>query len=352
MAINDDILELAESMNCPELYFINDKKVGLKGVIAIHSTKLGPSLGGCRWLEYNSTYDAANDAIRLAQGMSYKAAISGLPLGGGKAVIIKPKGDIDKISYFKTLGKFINNLGGRYITAVDSGTSTEEMDLIALETSYVSNTSHTTYSSHDPSPITARGVFAGIKAAVKHKFKTDSLKDLTIAIQGIGHVGYPLAKLLHEASAKLIVFDSKKDTVAKCVKEFGAKGLTSADEIFEVDCDIFAPCAMGAIINSQTIPLLKAKIIAGGANNQLRDPAKDAKLLLEKGILYAPDFVINAGGVIYVSGEYVGAPEVESIKKVDQIYDTLTEIFSRSAIEHENTYEVAHTVAIERLNGE
>ena len=350
MSIDNDIFDLAASMDCQELHFINDKPTGLKGIIAIHNTNLGPTLGGCRWIEYPSTYEAAKDAIRLAQGMTYKSAISGLPLGGGKSVLMKPKGEINKEEYFKAFGRFINNLGGRYITAVDSGTSTAEMDLIATQTKYVANTSKVKYSSSDPSPSTAIGVLRGIESAVLHKFNESDLSKIHVAIQGLGHVGYDLARRLHEKGAKLSVFDINKDIVNKCVDQFDAHAVSSSEELFKLDCDVLSPCALGAALNKDTIPTIKAKIIAGAANNQLGMPTEDAENLLERGILYAPDFVINAGGIIYVAGEKVNHSEEETVAKVDNIYNTLTEIFKRADKENKNTYQVAHDIAIEKVH--
>lgn len=350
MAIENDILDLASSMNCQELHVVSDNKTNLKAIVAIHNTNRGPTLGGCRWVEYDSTYDAAYDAIRLAEGMSYKSAVSNLPLGGGKSVILKPKGVVvDKEAYFRAFGKFINDLNGRYITAVDSGTSPTEMDIIAQETTFVSNTTKVKYSNANPSPMTCIGVFYGIKAAVKYKLKETDLSKITVAIQGVGNTGYGIAKLLHEQGAKLYVYDVNKKAVEQCVAEFGAKAVDNPNDIYKVDADVFCPCALGATVNSETIEMLKAPIIAGAANNQLKEPESDARKIKERDILYAPDFVINAGGIIYVAGEHTNKTEEQAIKEIKGIYDTLIEIFERSKREDKTSYSIAYDIAKEKL---
>ena len=352
MAIENDILDLASSLNCQELHFVSDNKTNLKGIVAIHNTNRGPTLGGCRWMEYDSTYDAAKDAIRLAQGMTYKSAISNLPLGGGKSVIIKPKGvEINREEYFKAFGRFIQNLNGRYITAVDSGTSPLEMDIIASETKYVSNTTKVKYSNPNPSPMTSRGVFYGIQAAVKFKLNETDLSKISVAIQGLGNTGYGIAKLLHEQGAKLYVYDVNKKAVDKCVSEFNAIAVDKPEDIYKLDVDVFCPCALGAIINSESISMLNAPIVAGAANNQLKEPGLDAKSLQERDILYAPDFVINAGGIIYVAGEHINQTEEQTVTSIHGIYDTLLEIFARAKKESKTTYDIAYDIALERING-
>jgi leucine dehydrogenase len=248
----------------------------MRAIVAIHSTKLGPALGGCRFIEYPNTNAAIIDALRLARGMSYKAAISDLAFGGGKAVIIKPKGAFDRTALFKAFGRFVEELGGRYITAKDSGTTLEDMDIIATITNYVSSTSEMV----DPSPFTAHGVRRGIEAAVKFQLGKDSLDGLRVAIQGVGYVGHYLAAELHALGAKLIVADTDTAAVTRCVNEFGAQAV-GVDDIYAVDCDVFAPCALGAIINDVTIPRIKASIIAGAANNQL-DENRHGKILKQK----------------------------------------------------------------------
>lgn len=351
MAIENDIFDLAQSMNCEELHFVNDEKTGLKGIVAIHNTNLGPSLGGCRWMEYDSTYDAVKDAIRLAEGMTYKSAAANIPLGGGKAVIIKPKSmdNIDKHAYFAAYGEFIEKLNGRYITAIDSGVTTAEMNMIAKTTKYVANTSNCKFSKSDPSPCTAFGVIRGIESAVFYKLDKKELEGIHVAIQGLGAVGYKLAKNLYEQGAKLSVYDIDQEAINRCVNEFKATPLSSNEEILQVECDVFAPCAKGAILNEETIPKIKAKIIAGGANNQLANPVTDAKAILDRGILYAPDFVINAGGLIYVGCEMINEQEEKAIDRVSNLYNILTEIYIKAEKEKKSTYEVAYQIAHERV---
>ncbi len=346
--MEQDILEFAEKLNCKELHMVVDESVGLKAVIAIHSTLLGPALGGCRLIEYPSTTSAVIDAIRLAQGMTYKAAVSNLPLGGGKMVVLKPKVIKDRISYFKAIGRFVDKLNGRYITAVDSGTSVEDMDIIASVTEHVTSTSKSIFTRPDPSGMTADGVIRGIEAAVHYKLKRDNLKDLRVAIQGLGHAGYPLAKQLHEKGAKLIVFDVRQELVQRAVTEFQAQAVSDFDTLLKTPSDVFAPCALGGIINDETIPKLNTTIIAGCANNQLEDP-RHCILLKQKGILYAPDNVINAGGLIYVAAQFSHITEVEAVQHIHAIYDTLIEIFKRSDKENRGTQEIADNMAKDKL---
>ncbi|TAL61286.1 MAG: amino acid dehydrogenase [Legionella sp.] len=340
----DDFLEYALSHGFGDLHFKVDPETGMKAMIAIHSTKLGPALGGCRFIEYPSTAAALKDAMRLARGMSYKAASVNLPLGGGKSVIIKPKGSFDRAGYMHQFGKFINELNGRYITALDSGTLLSDMDIIAEHTDYVASLSK--YNG-DPSPSTARGVFRGIEAAVAFKLGKDSMKGIHVAIQGLGHVGYALAKHLYEAGAQLTVADISAEAVENAAKEFGAK-VVGTDEIHKVPCDVFAPCALGAIINDISIAQLQTSIIAGAANNQLAH-SFHGKTLHEKGILYAADYVINAGGLIFAASKYLHTPEEKVKEQIDGISTSLTEIFKRSAKDNLPASEIADTLAQEKL---
>lgn len=343
-ALNDELFHYAQQLGFGELHIKFDEPTGLCAIIAIHSTKRGPALGGCRCLEYHSTIDAVRDALRLAQGMSYKAAISDLALGGGKSVLIKPKHINDREAYFAAFGRFIEDLNGRYITAMDSGTEVNDMDIIARYTRHVSSTSK----GGDPGPFTALGVLRGIQACAKYKLnRENNLEGLHIAIQGVGHVGYSLAKNLHERGVELTICDRNPTAVEHCVRDFNAKVVTG-DEIYSVDCDIFAPCALGAILNDHTIPLLKTKIVAGSANNQLAEPRHD-KMMWERGILYAPDYAINAGGLIHAFAEYEQSSMEESNAHIDQIYETILMIFERSEREHKSTGEIADIIAAERL---
>lgn len=340
----DDFLEYALSHGFGDLHLKVDPETGMKAIIAIHNTKLGPALGGCRFIEYPSTAAALKDAMRLAQGMSFKAASVNLPLGGGKAVIIKPKGPFDRSGYMHQFGKFINELNGRYITALDSGTLLSDMDIIGEHTQYIASLSK--YNG-DPSPSTAKGILRGIQAAVAFKLGKGTLEGVQVAIQGVGHVGYHLAKHLHELGAKLIVADISPAALDQVVREFGAKSV-SPDQIHKVPCDVFAPCALGAVINDTTIAQLQTTIIAGAANNQLAH-TYHGKILHEKGILFATDYVINAGGLIFAASKYLLTPEKQTNEQIDQIYNHLTEIFARSAKENLPTSEIADTLAKEKL---
>ncbi len=342
--MNEKLLDYAKKLGFGELHVKLDLETGLTAIVAIHSTKLGPSLGGCRFREYPTLHAAVQDALRLAQGMTYKAAITGLPLGGGKSVLIKPETLADRNALFAVFGQFIEDLGGRYITAVDSGTSPEDMDAIATKTNYVTSKS---IDNGDPSPFTATGVRYAIEAAIKHKYGKDSLQNIHVAIQGVGHVGYDLAKELHERGARLTVTDTNLEALNHCATEFGAE-VVSTDVIHSVPCDVFAPCALGAIINDLTIPQLQTEIIVGSANNQLAEP-RHGEILHENGILYGPDYVVNAGGLIYACAQYYKTEQNIVEEQVKNIYHTTTAIFERSARDNRPTSEVADTIAEEKL---
>ncbi len=347
--MEEDILRYAERMHCRELHMTVDESTGLLAVVAIHNVALGPALGGCRCLEYPNTFAAIEDAIRLARGMTYKAAISNLPLGGGKAVLLKPKKILDRTKYFRAFGRFLDTLGGRYITAVDSGTSTADMDAISVETAHVTNTTtHRLFSMADPSPITAAGVLKGIQAAVKFSLKKNSLKGIHVTVQGLGHVGYALVEQLHMAGARITVFDINPASVKRCVNEFGVDSVSTIDDLIETQADVFSPCALGAILNDHTIKKLKVKIVAGAANNQLAED-KHGDLLQQLNICYAPDYVINAGGLIYVAGQYTRMTESESKEKVNEIYHSLMTIFERSVKESRPTHTIADKIVEEKL---
>ena len=343
-ALQEDFLDYAMSHGFGDLHFKIDEATGMKAIIAIHSTKLGPALGGCRFIEYTDTASAIKDAMRLARGMSFKAASVNLPLGGGKSVIIKPNKPIDRKAWFHAFGKFVNELNGRYITALDSGTLLEDMDIIAQHTKYVAS-----LSSHngDPSPYTAKGVFRGIQAAVAFKTGNDNLRGLHVAVQGLGHVGYALARHLHEAGAKLTIADVNSTRVNSAVSEFGATA-TASDTIHKTSCDVFAPCALGAIINDTSIGQLQTSIIAGAANNQLAHPYH-GQVLHDQGILYAADYIINAGGLIYAASKYLHTHEDDVNQQIDGIGTSLIQIFERSKLENKPASEIADTRAMEKL---
>ena len=336
---NTDLMHELESLRVRELHLVSDPSVQLKGIVAIHSTQLGPSLGGCRCISYESTNDAALDAMNLAHGMSYKAAIAGVPFGGGKAVLIRPQHFQDRQAYFEAFGAFIESLGGRYITAEDSGTNVTDMDNIARRTSHVSGTSA---GSGDPSPHTAFGVCRGIEAAVKFKYDRDDIEDIHVAIQGVGNVGYHLARQLNQLGARLTITDLDSSAMQRCSDEFGAN-MVMHDAINDVDCDVFAPCALGGTIDSSSASRLKASIIAGSANNQLAAPAV-MDILNNRDILYAPDYVINAGGIIQIASRDTTVLQ----QRLSNIYNTLMTIFERSQSSCLSTTLVAERMA-ERL---
>lgn len=339
----DKFIEYATARGFGDVHFKIDSDTKLYSIIAIHSTKLGPALGGCRCTTYPSFTAGWYDALRLARAMSYKAALVNLPHGGGKSVLIKPEHIPDRAAYFHSFGEFINSLNGRYITAVDIGTTTTDMDLIGEKSPYVASlTLH-----GEPSPYTALGVRYGIEAAVQFKLGKNSLHGIHIAIQGLGKVGHDLAKDLHTLGAKLSVADVNLEAVQHCVKEFGAQAVPP-DKIHALACDVFAPCALGAILNSNTIPEIQAPIVAGSANNQL-DHAIHGDTLHARNILYAPDYVINAGGLIYAAIRYDHGIQEDIPKRIYHIAETLTEIFDRSAKENKPTSLVADIMAEEKL---
>jgi leucine dehydrogenase len=299
---------------------------------------------------FESEEEAIADAMRLSRGMTYKNAAAGLNLGGGKAVIIGDPNKDKSEALFRALGRFIQSLGGRYITAEDVGTSVEDMEYIKMETDYVAGLPMQFGGSGDPSPFTALGTYEGIRASVKYHLKKDSLKGIRVAIQGVGHVGYYLCEMLYEAGAELIVTDIFEDKVEKIVNEFGAKAVKE-DDIYSVDAEVFAPCALGAIVNDDTIRRMKFKIIAGGANNQLLDEKIHGKKLKEKNILYAPDYLINAGGVTNVFFEVINEYSEDRVtKKVKNIYNILMEVYKIADDEKITTAEAAARLAEKRLN--
>lgn len=341
------IFDYMERYDYEQLVFAHDKDSGLKAIIAIHDTTLGPALGGTRMWTYDTEEDAIVDALRLARGMTYKAAAAGLNLGGGKTVIIgNPKTDKSE-ALFRAFGRYVQSLNGRYITAEDVGTTVQDMDYIHLETDFVTGISPAFGSSGNPSPVTAYGVYRGMKAAAKVAFGSDALEGKTIAVQGVGSVSYTLLKHLHQEGASLIVTDINEESVNKAVSEFGAKAV-GVDEIYSVDCDIFSPNALGAVINDDTIPQLKAKLIAGAANNQLKEE-RHGDILHQKGIIYAPDYVINAGGLINVADELKGYNRDRAMKKVETIYDNILKVFEIVERDGIPSYKAADRLAEERI---
>lgn len=312
-----------------EVVYCNDRVTGLKAIIAIHDTTLGPALGGARMWDYRNEDDALTDVLRLSRGMTYKAAVAGLNLGGGKAVILGDPNKLKSEAFFRTFGRFVDGLHGRYITAEDVNTSVRDLEFAAMETPFVTGISSFRGGSGDPSPLTALGVFSGIRAAVRHRLKKDSLSGLRIAVQGCGSVGKHLCALLQREGAKIIVADIHAQRVREMSTQYGAQGV-SENEIHSIDADVFAPCALGAVINSETIPTLKAPIVAGGANNQLQDEATHGKMLMDRKVLYAPDYVINAGGLINVYHELKGYDLASAQKQTENIYNTLLRVFEEA----------------------
>ncbi|AJD91398.1 leucine dehydrogenase [Jeotgalibacillus malaysiensis] len=342
-----ELFTYMEKYDYEQLVFCQDKNSGLKAIIAIHDTTLGPALGGTRMWTYDSEEDAIEDALRLAKGMTYKNAAAGLNLGGGKTVIIGDPLKDKNEEMFRAFGRYIQGLAGRYITAEDVGTTVKDMDLIHEETDYVTGISPAFGSSGNPSPVTAYGVYRGIKAAANEAYGSDSLEGKTIAVQGVGNVAFTLCRHLHEEGAKLIVTDINKESVQRAVDEFGAKAV-EPNEIYGVDCDIFAPCALGAIINDNTLEVLKADVIAGAANNQLKE-TRHGDILHERGIVYAPDYVINAGGVINVADELYGYNRERAMKNVEKVYDNVARVFEIAKRDGVPSYLAADRMAEERI---
>ena len=334
---------LAESDH-EQLVYCQEPSSGYRGLIAIHNTTLGPALGGTRYWHYKSESDAVIDALRLSRGMTYKAAVAGLSLGGGKSVVMADHGTQDREAIFRAHGRFIESLKGRYITAEDVGTSPADMDHIHLETEHVVGLQGR---SGDPSPVTAYGVYRGIKAAAKVRFGSDSLAGKTVAVQGCGHVGYYLCGYLHEEGARLVVSDIDSEKVKRVVDECRAKAV-GLDEIYGIQAEVFAPCALGAVINDATIKQLRVKIVAGGANNQLAEE-RHGDQLEERGILYAPDYVLNAGGLINVNSELEGWSAERAKRKAGEIYDTLLRLFDLAKEEGIPTYRAADRLAERRI---
>lgn len=342
----DSLMRYAARLGYGTIHTKFDAETGLKAIVAIHNLNRGPAIGGCRMIPYQSMADAYEDALRLGYMMSYKAAITDLPHGGAKAVIIRPKIIKNRKAFFEKFGDFVNELGGRYITAVDSGTDLTDMDIIAKRTPYVTCTTGSDHS-EDPSPLTALGVRRAIEAAVKFKLGTESLEGIHVALQGIGHVGYDLARQLKERGARLTLTDVNQPALEQCAKELQAN-ITTPEEIYSVHADVFAPCALGKVLNLSTIHRLNAKIVAGSANNQLAHHHY-GNLLHERGILYAPDFLINAGGLIHVAVLFAKGSMQESLEKINTIYEKVYAIFERAARENRATSEIAEEMAREKL---
>ena len=330
---------LMQSTRTQSLHLCIDSATGLKAVIAIHNERLGPAMGGCRYLAYPDDDTAMVDAIRLAQGMTYKAALAGLPLGGGKAVIIRNPHVENRAALFEAFGRFVDSLEGRYITAIDSGTSTLDMDCIAQSTQHVTSTT----AAGDPSPHSAMGVFAGIRATAMARLGTDNLEGLRVAVQGLGNVGFALAEQLHAAGAVLLVSDHDPGRVQLAMEQLNAHPVAS-EALVSTPCDIFAPCGLGAVLNSQSVMQLRCAAVAGSANNQLTHlPVADQ--LESRGILYAPDYIINSGGLIYVALTHQGHDLGTITAHLARIPTRLTEVFAHAQAEKSSPARVAQSLA-------
>ena len=339
------MFSMMQAARLEALHLAEDPASGLKAVIAIHNTRFGPALGGCRYLAYADEQSAIADAIRLAQGMSYKAALAGIDHGGGKAVIIRPAHVPSRAALFEAFGRFIETLNGRYISAIDSGTSSADMDCIAQHTSHVTSTTQ----EGDPSPHTALGVFAGIRATAQARLGSDDLEGLRVALQGLGNVGFALAEALHAAGAELLVSDLDAGRVQLAVEQLGAHPVSS-DALLGTPCDILAPCGLGGVLNAQTVAHLRCAAVAGAANNQLASP-EVADQLEARGILYAPDYVLNAGGLIYVALRHRGEALPAITAHLAHISRRLTEIYAHAQAEKRSPARVADYLAERLLYG-
>jgi leucine dehydrogenase len=335
--------------NHEQIVFCNDKDTGLKAIIGIHNTVLGPALGGTRMWNYNSEWDALNDVLRLSRGMTFKSAVTGLNLGGGKAVIIGNAKTDKTPELMKRFGEFVHSLSGKYITAEDVGMETSDMDLVRTVTPYVTGISEEKGGAGNPSPITAYGVFMGMKAAAKYAYGSDLLEDKVIYVEGIGNVGEALVENLSNEGAKIYIADINQERLEEVRDKYGVE-IYGGSNLYAEDMDIYAPCALGATINNHTVHQLKAKIIAGAANNQLADEQKHGLMLRERGIVYAPDFLINAGGIINVYAELENYDRQEIIRKTENIYNTTLEILSNAETNGITTHQAAFNVAQARID--
>lgn len=332
-----------------QVVFCQDKDTGLKAIIGIHNTVLGPALGGTRMWNYANEWDAVNDVLRLSRGMTYKSAITGLNLGGGKAVILGDAKTMKTPELMKRFGEFVHSLGGKYITAEDVGMETADMDTVREVTPFVTGISEEKGGAGNPSPITAYGVFMGMKAAAKFQFGDDSLEDKKVLVQGVGHVGETLVDYLTNEGARVFISDINEARLAELNRRYKAE-IIDGNEVYTADMDIYAPCALGATLNDNTISLLKAKVVAGAANNQLEDELRHGQMLKERGIAYAPDFLINAGGIINVYAELEGYGKHEIMRKTENIFNTTLDIFRHSELNECTTHQSALSIAQERID--
>jgi len=344
---NPVIRQMSE-MGHEQIVFCQDEETGLKAIIAIHSTALGPALGGTRMWKYNNELEALNDVLRLSRGMTFKASISGLNLGGGKAVIFGDANTEKTDALMRRFGKFVETLGGNYITAEDVGMTTHDMEMVREETKHVTGIPVSMGGSGDPSPVTAYGVYMGMKASAMYKWGSDDLKGKRVVVQGIGNVGVNLVKHLTEEGAIVTINDISKERLEMVAAKYGAS-VVEGDAVYDVDMDIYAPCALGASVNDDTLSRLKCEIIAGAANNQLADEVKHGQMVMDKGMIYAPDFLINAGGLINVYSELQGYNREEALAKTKEIYNTTLEILKKSELEGITSHEAARQIAQDRV---
>ncbi len=347
--ISLSVIEEMDLMGHEQIMFCNDSESGLKAIIAIHNTNLGPALGGARMWDYKSESDALEDVLRLSRGMTYKAAISGLDLGGGKAVIIGDPYTQKDENLMRSFGRFVDSLSGRYITAEDVGMTTQDIKYVRSETEHVTGMPENQGGSGSPSPVTAYGVYQGMKASAKFKWGSDSLKDKKILVQGVGHVGEHLIKYLTNEGASILIHEINNKRAEEIAIKYGVVPVSS-EEVYGIDVDIYSPCALGGTLNPKTIKMLKCQIVAGAANNQLEDESRDALLLHEKEILYAPDFLINAGGLISVYAEIKGYDKQETMSKTKEIFNTTMEIFTTADMDSITPHEAALKIAQERVD--
>lgn len=345
---HESIISKLEALGHQKVVFCSDPDSGLRAIIAIHDTTLGPALGGTRMWAYKSENDALNDVLRLSKSMTYKSSITGLNLGGGKAVIIGDSHKDKSEALLRKFGRFIKNLNGEFITAEDVGTNPRDMEYIRMETQHVMGVPESIGGSGDPGPIAALGVYMGIKACVKERYGNDHLTGRTIIVQGIGHVGENLVKLLRDENAKVYASDINEDKLMRIAKKYGAEAIAN-NSIFDINADIYAPCALGATINKETINKLKCSIIAGSANNQLEDEKSNGQMLLEKGILFAPDYVINAGGLINCYSELMGFSKKRTLQLTENIYEATINVLKLSFAENISTIEAANKIAETRI---
>lgn len=342
------IFDKLKSYEHEQIVVCSDPEANLKAIIAIHNTTLGPSLGGTRMWPYNNEEEAMRDVLRLSRGMTYKAAISGLNLGGGKAVIIgDPRTDKTE-EMFRAFGRYVDTLGGRYITAEDVGIEVQDMEWVSMETKYVTGIPKSIGGSGDPSPVTAYGVYMGIKACAKKAYGSDSLEGKRIAVQGAGHVSSYLVEFLSKENAELFISDIYEDKVRKLAEKVGAT-VVDPDEIYSKEVDIFSPCALGGVVNDDTLDAFNCDIIAGAANNVLDEEDKHGQMLIDRGILYAPDYVINAGGLINVASELEGYNEKRAHSKASRIYNVILDILDYSEENDMPTYAASNILAEKRI---